>query len=101
MTEYEAPKIRPGLSRLSWKSWFILVLTLSAIGSQLAVWGLFALHSLYVGNPHGDVVIVTQFFGPPVLLQLSYVFLLSLTVNIFGALAILAFFAIRRRLRPS
>ena len=79
----------------------MIVLALSAIGSQLTVWSLFAIHALYVGNPRGDVIIVSQYFGPPRLLELTYVFLLSLTVNLCGSLALLTFFAIRRRLKSS
>ena len=97
MTQADAPEIRSGLSGLSWKSWLMLVLALSAMGSQLTVWALRALYDLFVGR---DVIlIVRHFFGPPQLFELSYVFLLSLIVNIAGALAILAFFTVRRRLK--
>jgi len=99
MTQSGVPEIRPGLSGLSWKSWLILVLTLSAIGSQLTVWGLLAIYLLFVG---GNVtLIVSHLFGPPQFFELSYVFLLSLIVNLCGALALLAFFAIRHRLKSS
>ena len=98
MTPSDAPDIRSGLSGLAWKSWLILALALSAIGSQLTVWVLLAIYYLYFGNL--DVIlIVRHFFGPPEFFELSYVFLLSLIVNLCGALVLMAFFAIRRRLK--
>ena len=100
MTQSDEPEIRSGLSRLSWKNWLMLVLALSAIGSQLTVWVLLAIYYLYVGN-FDVILIVRHFFGPPQLFELSYVFLLSLIVNLCGALALMGFFAIRCRLKAS
>ena len=100
MTQSDVPEVRPGPSRLSWKSWLLLALALSTIGSQLMVWGAAAIESLYVGNSTDIVfIIVTDFYGSRRLFDLGFVFLQSLTINIFGALVLMAFFAIRRRLK--
>lgn len=100
MTQSDTPEVRPGPSRLSWKNWLLLALALSAIGSQLMVWGALAIESLYVGNSTDIVfVVVTDFYGSRRLFDLGFVFLQSLTINIFGALVLMAYFAIRRRLK--
>ena len=99
MTQSDTREIRPGLSGLSKKSWLMIVLALPAIGSQLMVLVVFAIHNAYARSLGTDYV--TVIFMRPRFFEITFVFLQTLIVNLFGALALIAFFAIRRRVKSS
>lgn len=97
MTHGDDQNLRSRLLALSWKSWLILAVAMSAIGSLLAMAGLLVIHLYYVGDLKG--AIANPFFFPSLLEQLTGIFLLSLTTNLCGALALMVFFAVRKRVR--